>query len=299
MFRRFTSERVRQQRRKRFTVFAVLYTFLILSIVLFVWQLSYASFLQIRTISIEGEKTIAHSDVFAVVRNGLTGTYGHLLSKRNIFLYPRRAIQQEILATFPSVKKVSVSAQDRHTLSVRIEERKGVAVVCPLIKTPGTDTSQECYFLDTTAFAFILAPRFTGSSYVTYEVQMPPTPLGTFIFSSDEFTQLSTFTELLKKVALSSTHVRVDGEEIEVTVTTVGRSTFKLLVKRSVSYADVLRNLETVIESADFQRLVGLNGVDYIDLRFGNKVFYKEKENKVVETLESSTQTTSSELTPL
>ncbi|MCR4274864.1 MAG: hypothetical protein NUW02_02330 [Candidatus Campbellbacteria bacterium] len=280
MFRRFTSERVRKLRRKRFVVFSVIYTLLVFSLFLFLWQLSYANFLQINNVSIEGAKTVARADVFGAVSDTLTGAYGHIFSKRNIFLYPRAEIQKSILTRFPILKKVSIGVENGHKLAIHLEERKGVAVVCQLVGDVPTPTTEECYFIDDTAFVFITAPHFSGTSYITYELNMMAVPLGTYALTLEEFSLFRSLITALGKLSMRVTHLRIEGNDIEVSLTTPHRDTLRLLVKRSNSYDEVLTNLTTIIESDDFKKAGGIMGVEYIDLRFGNKVFYKEKEHK-------------------
>jgi hypothetical protein len=74
------------------------------------------------------------------------------------------------------------------------------------------------------------------------------------------------------------------------------RGTVHLLVQRNADYADVLTNLKTIIESEDFKKAIELERIEYIDLRFGNKIFYKEKEGAIeIPALKESTP----ELRPL
>jgi hypothetical protein len=282
MFRRFTSERVRQQRRKRFVVFSIVYSALALALFLVVWQLSYAPFLRIDTVTIEGEETVVRANVFDVVHTQLTGSYGHLFSKRNVFLYPRTKIQERVLATFPSIKKVSVDVEGVHTLRIRLEERKGVAVACRLQnETREVLAPEECYFVDATGFVFIKAPHFSGSSYVVHELEMAFKPLGMYVFPSEEFTQLTLFATSLGKLSMRVTRIRSSGDVMNITVMTSRRGTVHLLVQRNADYADVLTNLKTIIESEDFRKAAELERIEYIDLRFGNKIFYKEKEGAI------------------
>lgn len=280
MFRRFTSERVRQQRRKRFVVFSIVYSALAVAVFLVVWQLSYAPFIRINTVMIEGEETVSRAEVFAQVRGELVGSYGHLFSKRNVFLYPRTDIQKKLRTTFPSIKKVFVDVEGMHTLRIRIEERKGVAVACRL-QDNVQEVLEECYLVDATGFVFIQAPRFLGSSYVVHELEMDPQPLGMYVFPSEEFTRRASFITALGKLSMRVTRIRTLGDEMNLTVMTPRRGVVHLLVQRNARYDEVLTNIQTVIESEDFKKVADLGRIEYIDLRFGNKIFYKEKEGEI------------------
>ncbi len=302
MFRRFTSERVRRLRRKRLVVFTVIYGLLALTLFLFLWQLSHARFLQITAIAVTGEKTLSHSDVTAIVRTALSGSYGHLFSKRNVLLYPREQIRKTLYETFPSIKEITLDVRQQHELRIHIEERDAAAVACRSVIEGQEAMPRECYFIDETALIFLTAPHFSGSSYVTYELPLGEEPRGTQMLPAEEFTLIHTFISSLKAFSVRATKIHIEKEYLEIEAMTQDRGTVRFLVKRESSYDTTHNTIQTVIESKEFSETSDLSDIDYIDFRFGNKIFYKEKEHidiSIPQENVASEQRTIPELRPL
>ena len=84
--RRFTTERIRVERRNRFLVTWLLWLILLIASVFLLSQLSHLKELSIDKVSIRGATTIARKEIFGVVAPHLEGSYLYLFSKRNVLL---------------------------------------------------------------------------------------------------------------------------------------------------------------------------------------------------------------------
>lgn len=266
MFRKFTSERVRRARRRRLVILSVIYAMLVISVFLVVWQASYLSWMRIDSVVVSGTKALSHSDVFARVVPHLSGAYGGVFSKRNILLYPQHAITEDIATTFPRIDTVRVSRVGPHTIVVEVSERIPAALVC----RRGGET--ECYLLDANGFIFSDAPRFSGNTYVVYSARLVEEPVGRRFLSSRGFAELHAFVQSLTGLALYAHAVAVYDNFYEMTVRVQGTDTH-IIVSASMPYEETFRNLEAILSEEDFS----IGGVERIDLRFGNKVFFREK----------------------
>lgn len=266
MFRKFTSERVRRARRRRLSILSVIYTVLVLSVFLVLWQASYVSWMRIDTVVVSGTKALSHSDIFSHVVPHLSGAYGGVFSKRNVFLYPQRVIAEEVTTAFPRIESIKVSREGLHTVLVEISERTPTALVC---RRGG---EAECYLLDADGFIFSNAPHFSGDTYVAYSAQLVEDPIGRRFLSSRGFAELHAFAQSLTGMALYAHAVAVYDNFYEMTVRVQGTDTH-IIVSASMPYEETFRNLEAILSEEDFS----IGGVERIDLRFGNKVFFREK----------------------
>ena len=94
-----------------------------------VW-LANASFLRIKTIEAVGAKTVAAEALTAQVERQITGSYLSIFPKDNIFLYPKKTIVAQLLTAYPTLKNVSVRAENFSTISITALDREPRALWC-------------------------------------------------------------------------------------------------------------------------------------------------------------------------
>lgn len=288
MFRKFTSERVRKARRQRVLALSVIYTLLGLSVFLVLWQLSYVPFMRIDTVSVVGTKALTYDEIFEIVAPHLSGAYGHVFSKRNVWLYPENAIRADFKKTFPRIDTLTLDIEDTHTLRITVTEREPKALLCE------KNNETECYFIDADGLVLAEAPQFSGDSYVTYSATLADNPLGRRFLASSGFASLHAFVHSLSKLSLFPRDVTVLGDSFEIVVR-VQLHTVHIVISATLPFEESYRNLEAILHEEDFN----IESVSRIDLRFGNKVFFEERigETGVSESLQSLSE--SSELRPL
>lgn len=274
--RRFTSERIRRERRNQFATQAGLGAGAVVALVLLLWQVSYIPKIAVTRVSFEGNKNITSEELFAPIHDMLSGAYMHLFSKRNVFLVRTRTMERALEAQFPRLERVRIDRVGFTKLHVVVEERVPYGFWC-------SDTP-TCYFIDRTSFVFADAPHFLRSnSFVRYlrgGVNLEA-PIGSSFLPREAFSALETFLKELRRSNVRALSVDYGDDRIAVEVKpTTGSETapFSIFITASSSYAQPLLDFETIIASPDFQTEVpSLSDLDYIDLRFGNKVFYKLK----------------------
>lgn len=273
--RRFTSERIRRERRTHFLLLALVwFTFLVVCVLL-VSQISHMRDIRIAKISFVGNKNVATEALAPLVLSEISGSYWRLFPKRNVFLVRTRILEQSLESAYPRFKRVRVDRKNLTTLSITIEEREPFAFWC-------TDTS-TCYFLDRDGFVFAPAAQFLKSnSFVRYSggAVVSTTPIGSQFAERAVFGMLQTFlTDLKNRLGLRAVRVTQEGNHWVIAVAPSGSvGIFSLLVTLAPSYEQALSDFETITSSPDFKEAVtSLSNLEYIDLRFGNKVFYKLK----------------------
>lgn len=275
--RRFTSERIRKERREQFFVIALLWFALAVVVVLLCSQLSQLKEFRISKLSFSGNKNVATEAMAALLLQDISGSYWHLFPKQNVFLVRTNDLEKKLIAEFPRLKRVMINRTSFTALSVLVEERDPYAFWC-------SDTN-TCYFLDKNGFIFAPAAQFSkNSTFVRYVGGEADSlhPIGSQFISEDAFAAAQTLIdELKRRLHLRATQVTREDEHFSIAVAPNGSlSTFSILVTATSSYEQALLDFETIIESADFKEAVpSLSSLDYIDLRFGNKVFYTTKDS--------------------
>jgi hypothetical protein len=230
--------------------------------------LSHIEWWTVQTVSVSGTELIEPDGVRQTASELLRGHYGGIIARSNALVYPQNQIADELRHTYPRIGKVSVQLTDLNTLSVRIEERKPFALLCP---EGGSD--RECRYVDREGVVYAKAPDFSGSVYVTFRAHATGTPVGGR-YKPDSFPRIATFLRELGRIGLEPTHV-IPRPQQDYWVRLEHGGHLRVSLREDVT--ETIRNLQTVLENDDLGLSAGPSGntFRYIDLRFGDRVFYK------------------------
>lgn len=236
----------------------------------------------LKDISVEGGLTISHDNVRAKVEAELEGTYLGLIPRRFAYFYPELDVA-EAVATVPRIKNIAIYRQSGTALRVVFDEYVPEALWC------NAATSSPCLFLDEVGFAFAPAPELQGGSMVRYYATEREPKEAEAPFSSADFAATTRFIDLVETLGWYVTKVEVNqtrdvfytlaqGGELKATLTDAPERPFE--------------NLRTILNSEEFKHLKP-GGFQYLDLRFGTRVFVNE-ELPSAEATSTATSTASS-----
>jgi cell division septal protein FtsQ len=246
-----------------------------------VWYVTRIESLQITKIEVIGGTTIPHATIESNINTLLTGTYARIIPKRFRLFYPHDELVERIKG-LDRVKNVQVEVTDAQTITVVFDEYIPYALWC------ATADSTSCLFIDAAGFAFSQAPSLEGSAFVRY-VEGSSTPkVGSYSFDTKYIKDTALFVEELReKLSLYVTHVtKVGTYDIEYTISGGG----VIKVSQTKPMQDTFKNLETILLSKEFEHIEP-GAFQYIDLRFGDKVFVNENPiGSVATTTVSSTE---------
>lgn len=275
MFRRnrLESSRLKTRRKKlllyKFTLFIVI---ILLSLGALGWLMRFDE-VTIQNIVIKGYSTVGRDLLNTLTETHLTGSYFFLFPKNSIFIYPKHVIEASVLESFKRIKKVSVSFTDFQSIVVEVEERQPDSLWCD----NATDIQNgvgECYFLDDRGVIFAKAPSFSGNIFFRYYGVVEGHPIGNRFLSPDEFSTLRLFVLSLYKLNISPIFLSVIDKDDMVLYMEGGN---KILFGRTQNLSDIFSNLESILASDEFKD-AGFSEIEYLDVRFGNKAYYKYKE---------------------
>lgn len=253
--------------KKRKVLFYSKIVAMIISIFLFIWFvyfLSHHKSHQVESINVSGHKYVSEEEIKNIVLNRLDDSYLLLFSRKSSFLIPRAGIKRDIKDSFTSVKSASVSFENLHTVGVSLQEFEPVARWC--------SEDSECFLINEDGMIFVKEPAIFTEALVTFYGLIGDERIGQKFLSEDQFKDILVFIDGIKEFDLHVQSVRYDNED----------GTLDLSLKRNaeiyIDQNDDLRvsldNLRTAIQQ-DAIEGAQLNNIEYIDLRFGKKVFYK------------------------
>jgi hypothetical protein len=224
--------------------------------------------LQVNAVSVEGTSVADPEEVSLYVSKLLEGNMLYVFPKTSILLVSSPFIRKNIRADFPRFETVSVSKDSLHSLHVRVKEYDGTYLWC--------ETEVHCFFMDTNGIVFAEAPYFSGSAYVKIYTQqggeVPFNPV-----SSEELVMINTMIERLKAISIMPDEFHfLSDQQLSVSFSHNGNRSSIYFDPRG----DVEESLETLYSGMrveTFGRLYhdSQKKLEYIDLRFSNKMVYK------------------------
>ncbi len=234
----------------------------------------------ISNIEITGNKVIETEAIKNIVKDKTFGYYFYFFPKSNFLLYPKGEIINELTLRFKRLKNISLNTSNSKTLNVSLVERTALYTYCgeQLEEKMDTNTKEtnsndeKCYFMDESGYVFDEAPYFSGEVYLKFygKTNIP------------YFTKLISFKNTLEKIGVKPAIFNIlDNGDIEIYLSSSLKSQMgpKIIFKADSDFEQVLENLQSVLTTeplqTDFKNKY--SSLLYIDLRFGNKVYYKFK----------------------
>jgi hypothetical protein len=272
--RRFTSSRIRKAHQKRLMMQLVLWLILAGALLFLIVEIVHLKQLRIERVRFEGNKAIQSEELWEALRPYVEGEYAYLFSKKNIFIVPTERIERRLKERFIRLEDVDLYREGLHTLVVTSVEREPVGIWC------GTATTSECYFVDEKGLAFAPAPNLLGTSFITYEQEFPDEVIGAYVSYPEGFAALRGFMASLIPLGFKAYQATFTDDRIDLTVraTLPDGTTTRLILKVPLTppYDTTFSNLTSVTHAAGTDApALSIEGIEYIDLRFEHKVFYK------------------------
>jgi len=272
----------RQLRRKRRVIKASLILFCVLLFVGIVIAFFNLSKFRISQISIEGAVVLDQEQFKGETLNFLKEKYLKLFPYDNIFILPEGKLAADLSEIFPLLKKIVISRDFPQKISIAIEERKAEALWCAdsdSASIPASSTStleslpkESCAFADADGFIFQPAPSFSGAIFLKFfDEREQPSGMGKMMTDGDEFQKLTSFAGLLKENGFDISKIILKDAGIREVYLKEG---WYILLNDKNEPDQTFSNLELVLDQEIKEKRPKL---DYIDLRFGKKVFYKFK----------------------
>ena len=268
---------LRQKRKALFLKIAAIVTIFLLCVFGLSWA-SKVSFISINDITVEGNAAVEAEELKRLAKDQIGGNYIKLFSRANRFIYPEDAIAASILTQYQRVKSVDLNVNGK-TLDVRVVERKPSYTWCK--GTPETQQETSCYFLDEQGYIFTEAPVFSGNAYVSfYGIVEDENPLGSTYLGSSTF---KTLDKLISYVSEQGIHPYALLAQKSGTYELYIEPRAKILFKADQDIDTLIDNIRLVMENTELLKQENISRLEYIDLRFGNKLYYKVSGDKALQ----------------
>jgi hypothetical protein len=225
----------------------------------------------IAKVSVSGTDLVSAEAVRAIALAKLSGSYGYLVPHANALVAPDGAIRSAVMAAFPPVASVSVTRKGFTEMDLAVTEREPSALWCAGdAPSEPAEASADCYLMD--AGGFVYATSTPEEPFVRYYGGLSADPVGQ-TYLAGAFPDLS---KVVSGVAASLNRtpavVAVDAATPDVSLTFRGGGVLRF--ERSEDPASTIQNIASVFAS---QSLKDHPAFEYVDFRFGDKVYVKLK----------------------
>ncbi len=237
--------------------------------------------LNITSVETTGNKVIDSEAITEFINTEIKGKYLWLFPKTNILLYPKNKLQVNLGEKFKRLTDINLSMGKDKKLIVSVNEREPEYTWCGVVP-PQNDNKEICYFLDKEGYIFDEAPYFSGEVYFKfYGTTGKENPAGVYL-AKGYFDKLITFKNTLTNINLKPVILYIeDGEDLKIYLSRSGANILgpEIRVKKDADFQKMAENLKAALDTepllSKFKK--EYSSLEYIDLRFGNKVYYKFK----------------------
>ena len=243
-----------------------------------VWYGSRLESLTIVKVSVVGGDTVSHDEIRSLVEQELDGEYYSVVPKRFSWTYPEEQIVTAI-ESVPKVKEARLARPDSRTVEVHFVEYNPVALWCQ-----NQGSFEGCIFLDDTGYAFSPAPPLRGNAMPRYFNQETPTE-GQHPFTYEFIRDTLSFSKVVRQDLNFVTYAIEKVGTDEAVFELYGGGQIKITLRQPLEVT--LENLQVLLGASEFAHIEPGN-FEYIDLRFGDKVFVNEVKGEVDEELSAT-----------
>lgn len=277
--------RARKQRTSQVSIKRnLLYGFFVILAVIIVcmsvWYSTRLSVFTISTVHIQGGETVSHELIREIVEHELTGSYILLVPYRFSYLYPR----ERIIMRVNDVSRVHSANVERHSrteIEVSFSEYVPHALWC-LTESVGA----PCYFITREGYAFAHAPQLVGGTMTRHIFEGVAELEKRHIIDANAIERIDTFIQRIEMTLGLRVRDVIHTKDSDERYMINGGGAIYLASDTDMDKA--FDNLKSIFDSKEFKKLEPGN-FNYIDLRFGNKIFVNDKMSTSTSELENIT----------
>ena len=228
-----------------------------------VYGITFASLVQIKKIHIYGAESIKREEIEDLVWEGVDQKI-LLFPTKSIFFTNNQKIEENLSKKFPKISQVNLKRQIPDSVVIEMKERKPLYVFCK--------DSGPCFYLDERGVIFEEIFPDAISLLRIKDMRNLEVKLGSKVAEDQLLNGIKTIESKLKeKTELSPQEIILFEEKMEVQTS----QNFLIYFNPKEDIEKQVQKLILTFENEIPQEK--RENLDYIDLRFGDKVYYKYK----------------------
>jgi len=230
---------------------------------------SYLPQYSVQEIAVAGTQEVSPSLVRAYVESVLAAGSRPFLSPDNIFFFRPAAIAKDIAGFFPRIASARVSRASllATAVTVRIQERQPFARWCA--------SPETCYMMDESGFVYAPAERVLAQPQTAYAfsggIATSTNPVGKY-FAPAHLQGLLSLLSSLGQAGFTPQGAAIQTDQDFSVPLEEG---FELRASFGQDPSQLARDLKLIVSSSALQGKE--TELEYVDLRFGDRAYYKLK----------------------
>lgn len=258
---------VSRRRKQRWALIKILgWTSLALLVIAAGISLFYIPSLRASSVTFTGLDALNEAKLREDISNILSQKYFLIFPKNNIVFLPRKEISS-LLAGILRIEEFSIETGLPSKLEIKVKERKSWAIWCQ--KTG--EAVSSCALSDKKGFVFAAAPIFSGSAVLKILDGRGVDYFGKNFIAPKKLNEIAAFGERLEKrlgEEISAVEI-INDDELHLVLKSGRYLKFDFETDLQKAFDNLVLTLKNLKDSR--------NKLEYIDLRFQDKIFYRLK----------------------
>lgn len=231
-----------------------------------IYVILFLPFWKIKKVEANGTEKVSSAELISAVGEYLGGFKLAKILKGNYLFFSEKKLAEYLKGNFPGLKEISVNKKLPPGLIVKARDRQKVMVYCG---------REQCFFLDEDGIAFESAPEIYGGLNVVLKDNS-----GRETQPGNKMIEVSLINFMLKaqKVIINDLNMSLVNFEIgnypTSDVNVEMPEGWKIMLDSKLSLQEQISALKKVLDDKIKDQR---NRLEYIDLRIGNRVYYKFK----------------------
>ena len=217
--------------------------------------------------TLSGNTSISSEDITRAADRFLSGRAAWLFPRSSVLLFRPDVLEAHILKEFPRLATAEVSRSFSRELALRVSERSLWGLYCK-------NSQRDCYYIAEDGVLVMEAPQLTGSAIFRIMDQRTKAAfyiLGDAVMSESDAAFLRNAADVLRNTYRTAVREVVLGREFQDQTELATSEGWYVLFDERTNKERALENLELVLN----QHITDRSDLEYVDIRFEGKVFYK------------------------
>ncbi len=224
---------------------------------------------QIQEVKIDGNVFVSKKEIEQKANDVLNKNILWVIPYRNIFIFPKAELRESIQSN-PAITSIKITKDLFHTLRIEIQEQEKEMIYCT------SPEKTECFYINKQGFIYakveeIIIPE---QEVIIYS-EKGSKKLRDILVDEKVYIDIVLFVKNLARqdIRIKEVYIKFDD-----TVEFISLDNTRLITSIFDEYKKDFANLIALFDQQVITK-DQLSTIEYIDLRFGNKVFYKNKTN--------------------
>lgn len=260
------SKKRQAKKRKAFAYKIAIVLSLVLLLLVGSAVLSRSEIAQIKNINISGNQIVDRNKIEKIVNDERESKFLWIIPKNNIALYPKKSVKEKILQESKAVLAATVYFADRETLNIEVSEYQPEYLWCD------SSARENCYFMNKEGYIFARSAEFSENVIFTFYGLVSGEPAGQYYLPADKFDGVNEFLKNIRILDIEPISLSAWGnDDFEIGLVGGGSIFFSIRGDLDVAF----ENLDTVVSELRNTDQNFIDKIEYIDVRFGSKAFFK------------------------